>query len=181
MRLRVHHLLTLLALTAAVRAAAPEDLLEPTPTTRDSVSINLPKDWKERPHENAHTQLVASPASPDTDTTGDYSPVIMIRSTPHTGPATPIDGDAQQARVAGQMSDYQVTEKPQQVSINGLDAVTFGGTFTQGALKLRSRQYFIAANDRLYTVTLITLVSAWEQHLPALDAAVHTFTVITKK
>src|ERR1700744_3523571 len=156
MRLGVRHLLTLLALTAAVRAAAPDDLLDATPTTSDNVSINLPRDWKQRPHENAHTQLVASPASPDTDTTGDYSPVIIIRCTPHTGPATPIDGDAQQARVAGQMSDYQVTEKTQQLSISGVDAVTFGGTFTQGALNLRSRQYFIAANDRLYTVTLIT-------------------------
>ena len=181
MRVRIRHFLPLLAFAAVARAAAPEDLLDPTPTTKESISINLPKGWKELPHENAQTLLVAGPATPDTDTTGDYSPVIFVRCTPHSGPASPIDGDAQQARVAGQMSDYRATEKPQQVSINGLDAVTFGGTFTKGALKLRSRQYFIVASDHLYTVTLITLVSAWEPHLPATDAAIHTFAVTTKK
>jgi hypothetical protein len=181
MRPHLRHFLILAAFATTAVAAAPDDLLDPTPIARDNISINLPRNWKERQHEPAHTFLVASPATPDTDTTGDYSPVIIIRSIPRTGPATPIDGDAQQAHVAGEMNHYEVTEKPQQISINGLDAVTFGGTFTQGALKLRSRQYFIAANDHLYTMTLITLASAWEQRLPALDAAVHTFTVSSKK
>ena len=167
MRPRIRHFLIVAALAAVAGAAAPEDLLEPTPISRENVSINLPRNWKERRHESAHMFLVAGPETPDTDPTGDYSPVIIIRSTPRSGPATPIDGDAQQAHVAGEMNHYEVTEKPQQVPINGLDAVTFGGTFTQGALKLRSRQYFIAANEHLYTMTLITLASTWEKRLPA--------------
>ena len=151
MRPHVRHLLLLATLVAVAGAAVPQDLLDPTPVSRDSISINLPRNWKQRQHEPAHTFLVAGPATPDTDTTGDYSPVIIIRSTPRSGPSTPIDGEAQQSHVAGEMNHYEVTEKPQTVSINGLDAVTFGGTFTQGALKLRSRQYYIAANDHLNT------------------------------
>jgi hypothetical protein len=181
MRLNHLHLLTLLSLAAAARAGTPDDLLDPSPITKDGIAINLPKSWKEVPHESLHVLLVASPATADTDTTGEYSPVLVIRSTSHTGPNTPIDGDAQQAHVAGEMPDYHITEKPRQLSINGLDAVTFGGTFSQNALKLRSRQYFIVANDRLYTLTLITLASRWDEHLPALEAAIRTFAVSTKK
>ncbi|MGN6370079.1 MAG: hypothetical protein ACTHN5_17625 [Phycisphaerae bacterium] len=181
MRLRLRHLLPLLAIAAAARAAAPDDLLDPAPISRDAISINLPKNWKERPNQSPQILLVAGPASPESDTTGDYSPVLIIRSSPHTGPNAPIDGNAQQAHVAGEIPDYRITEKPQQLSLNGLDAVTFGGTFSQNALKLRSRQYFIIANDRLYTLTLITLASTWNQHLPAFDAAIHTFAISPKK
>ncbi|HUO08006.1 MAG TPA: hypothetical protein VM008_06885 [Phycisphaerae bacterium] len=178
------HLLACLALTLLTPIARADDLLQSGPTTKgggDPIAINLPKSWKERPHDSSATLLVAGPASPDTDTTGDYTPVIIIRSTPRPNSAGPINGDAQQARVADEMTNYDITEKPSTTSINGLDAVTFGGTFTQGALKLRSRQYFILANDHLYSLTLITLASTWEQHLPALEASIRTFTLSTKK
>ena len=181
MRICVRYLPVLLALTVAARAASTEDLLDPHPTARDGISFNLPKAWKERPQETGVPLLVASPASADTDTTGDYLPVIIIRATPHAGTAGPINGDAQQAHVASEIKNYDVTEKPQQISVNGLDTVTFGGTFTQGALKLRSRQYFILANDHLYALTIITLASTWDQRLPALEASVHSFTISAKK
>ena len=178
---RLASILPLLLLSVA-SAEAPEELLDPAPITKEAISLNLPKTWKEQPREVPHTLLIASPASPDTDTTGDYLPVLIIRATPRSSTTgNVINGDAQQTRVASEMSNYQITEKPQQLSINGLDVTTFGGTFTQGALKLRSRQYFILANDQLYSLTLITLASAWDARIPALDASVHSFAIPTKK
>lgn len=169
-------LFSLFALTSLAPAA--EDLLEAAPTTKDNISITLPKGWKELPHPATHTMLVAGPATRDSDPSGDYAPVLIIRAVSHTGG---VDGEAQQANVAREVANYQITEKPDHTSINGLDAVTFGGTFTQGALKLRSRQYFILANDRLYSLTAIALASAWDQHVATLDAWVRTFAFVPKK
>jgi len=181
MRLHRTHFFLAAILVFASTALAADDLLEPSPFAKEGISLNLPKSWKDQPHDADHPLLVASPAASDTDTTGDYTPVLIIHATPRPNSTGPINGDAQQANVAQEMTNYHITEKPQQLSINGLDAIAFGGTFTQGALKLRSRQFFILANDQLYSLTLITLASTWDQHLPALDASVHTFTVTGKK
>src|SRR5271170_5427394 len=112
MRLHRTHFFLAAILVFASTALAADDLLEPSPFAKEGISLNLPKSWKDQPHDADHPLLVASPAASDTDTTGDYTPVLIIRATPRPNSAGPINGDAQQANVAQEMTNYQIPEKP---------------------------------------------------------------------
>jgi hypothetical protein len=159
--------------TTAARAA---DALDPQPTQRHGIAIRLPADWKLQPRDAAHMLLAAEAPAPDSDTTGDYAPRLTITS----APGSAIDGPGQQSHLAQEIPNYQPTERPTDTTINGIKGVTFGGTFTAGALKLRSRQYLLIHADHLYTLTILSLASTWEQHVAAADASIQTFT-FTKK
>jgi hypothetical protein len=160
-------------LAASARAG---DGLDPQATQRHGISIRLPTDWKCQPRDSAHLLLAASAPTSDSDTTGDYAPRLTIS----IAPGSVIDGPGQQKRLGQDIQNYQATEQPTETTINGIKGVTFGGTFTVGALKLRSRQYLLVHADHLYTLTVLSLASTWEQHVAAAEASVQTFTILKK-
>ncbi len=163
-------------LLAAAKALRADDLLDPTPIQKNNISIQLPKDWKPQPRNSAHILLAAAAPTTDTDTTGDYAAALTIT----IAPGSSIDGPAQQDHLAHEIANYQVTEKSAPLTIGTLDAITFGGTFTKGSLKLRSRQYLLTHADHIYTLTITALASRWDQHIAATEAGIHTFTINKK-
>jgi hypothetical protein len=75
------------------------------------------------------------------------------------------------------MHDYKVIEPPTAVTISGVKGVMFGGSFKNGKVDVRSRQYMFAINSQIYTITLTSLDSAWTDHQGVLEASIATFTV----
>ncbi len=168
--------LAVVLLCVAAETLRAEELLEAEPVRKANVSLRLPREWKPQARESAHIVLAATAPVVDSDTTGEYAPGISITA----APGTAVDGDAQQARLAQEIADYQITEKPTTVKINGSAAITFGGTFTRGSLKLRSRQYLLARDSHIYTLTVTALASAWDQHIAAAEASVMSFAIDKK-
>jgi hypothetical protein len=162
-----------LSLAAVARA---DDGLDHQPTQKHGISLRLPTDWKIQSRDSGHMLLAAEASAPDSDTTGDYAPRLTITM----APGSAIDGPGQQKRLAQDIPNYEPTERPTDTTINGIKGVTFGGTFTAGALKLRSRQYLLIHAEHLYTLTILSLASTWEQHVTVADASIQTFT-FTKK
>ncbi len=147
--------------------------------TRGGVTMTLPANWTADPAparggdaSSRRTVLVARAPSRDTDDTGEYQAVLAISAEPGSS----FDAGAQQARLAqdSNFSNYQVAEKPTPVKIAGREAVTFGGTFTLGPLKLRSRQYMLTKDNTLYVVTFTCLASQWENYIGGIEGSVRT-------
>jgi hypothetical protein len=161
-------------------AAAPlwgaDGGLDGQPTHKNGISLRLPLEWKSVAQDAGHLLLAAEAPTMDTDTTGDYAPRITVTS----AAGSVIDGPGQQKQLAQEIPSYEATEPPQNVTINGMKGITFGGTFTAGALKLRSRQYLLIHADRLYTLTILSLASTWEQHIGVAAGSIQTFTITQK-
>ncbi len=172
--IHVAALLATLVLCASLLHA--DDLLAPTPTPKPGISIQLPKDWKLQPHDSIHILLSASAPAQDSDTTGLYTAGLTITKTAGSS----VDGTAQQARLSHDFPDYAITEKPTPITIDGIDGVMFGGTFSAGSLKLRSRQYLLTQGDHIFTLTVTSLASTWDLHLPAIHASVLSFHIDKK-
>ncbi len=61
------------------------------------------------------------------------------------------------------------------LTVNGQPAHILGGTFKQGAFKLRNRQLFVVRNDVAYVVTATALESTWSTYEALIDASIKTF------
>ncbi|HVS70608.1 MAG TPA: hypothetical protein VHQ47_05070 [Phycisphaerae bacterium] len=172
--------LLLLPLLLLLAAAAPPATTS-APITRAGLSLKLPTHWTAdpppphtpAPDPNARrTLLVAHAPSRDTDDTGEYQAVLVISAEPGSS----FDPNAQQDRLAhdSNFSNYQITEKPTPLKLADTNAVAFGGTFTLGPLKLRSRQYMLARNNTLYVVTFTCLESQWDTYIASIETSLRT-------
>lgn len=88
-----------------------------------------------------------------------------------------FDAAHQQEVAAREATGYQAVEKPAAAAHGTLKGTTFGGTFTRGNLKLRSRQYFFNVDGKLYGITFTCLADSWNTLAPQLDASVASFSV----
>jgi hypothetical protein len=150
------------------------------PVVRGAVSIALPKGWVVRRSEGAgggRTLLIAQAPMGEAagaDTTGQYQATLSITVDPASDN---IDGARAQESAARVGTGYQAVEKPVEVTQGNLKGVTFGGTFGNGRLKLRSRQYLFNVDGKLYGITFTCLASSWGVYAPMLEASVGTFAV----
>jgi hypothetical protein len=180
---RLSILLSLLLAAAVAHAddTAPNPAaLAAQPITRDGISLKLPANWTVDPPPantpNARpAPLVARAPLRDRDDTGEFQTVLIIS----TDTGSDFDAAAQQTRLANDrsFSNYKPVETPTATRIANTDAVTFGGTFTLGPLKLRSQQYMLTRNNKIYVITVTALESQWDKYRPAFDAAIHTLTL----
>jgi len=158
-------------LTSAVFA---DDLLAEKPTTTKSgVAITLPKNWKTDDRGGSRNLLLARAPTSDKDNTGEFQTLFSLDA----ATITKLDGRAQQAAVAKKCDNYQATEEPTAITIGGIEGVMFGGTFTTGSVKLRSRQYLLLQNDRVYILTFTALDSAWPSYAKAIEACAASLTL----
>lgn len=167
--------LVLVLLAAGGLRADDAPTLDTTATKKDNISIRLPAGWVV--DDNApHAILHASAPQRDQDESSDFQAVLSISSVS----GNIVDGAAQQERLTREIPSYKVVEKPTRVKIGKLEAVTFGGTFTQGPIKLRARHYMLTKDDRIYIVTFTSLESHWLDYVGLLEASVDTFTIADK-
>ncbi len=175
-----HSAAKLLTLTALIALSAKilnaDDLLADKPAQKDGMSIQLPKGWQLDEHAPARTLLQARAPGRDKDEVGEFQAVLIISS----DAGGKIDAAKQQSRVAKEYSNYKPVEEPEAVTINGLEGVKFGGTLTLGVLKLRTRQYMLIRENRIYTLTFMSLASHWGGYAASIDAAVATFSIAEK-
>ncbi len=163
--------LAVLALALAAAPAAAQDL--GPARTSGNVTIQFPKDWTVDARGRGRSVLVALPPKRDQDESGEFQASFSISQIP----GMKIDGPAQQARLAREMKGYKVEEPPTPITVNALQGVYFGGTFTNNLLKLRSRQYLFTQDNQVYVITFTCLDSRWAAYLPSLEASVATFSV----
>jgi hypothetical protein len=170
----LHRNVLLLAAILPVLGGMPlrAENLEP-PVSRDSVTIRFPKGWVVNAKTGGHTLMTALAPQRDKDGSGEFQASFSVAA---EAGAT-IDGAAQQARVAKEFPDYKSVEPPAPITVNGLQGVTFGGTFTSGKLNLRSRQYIFPLENQLCVITFTGLQSRWADYRPLVEASVATFTV----
>jgi hypothetical protein len=163
-----------IALATVSRAALAEQLLDEKPTEKSGVSIRLPRGWQVE--ERRAALLLARAEKRDKDNSGEFRTLLTLTS----DAGTKVDGAAQQARAAREYNDYRAEEKPEEITINGLKGERFGGTMSVGSVKLRSRQYLLLHENRIYTLTFICLASQWNTYVGAIEASVATFQVSGK-
>jgi hypothetical protein len=168
--------LTTLLLTSLTLPAHAEDLLEEKPTTANNISIQLPKTWLPDDSKDTRPLLRARAPARDKDDTGEFQTLLWI--TADTG--NKIDGKALQTRAAKDYTNYKPTEEPTDVTVGDLKGVKLGGTFTVGSVKLRTRQYFLQKDDKIYTLTVMSLESKWPTYAPAIEAAIASFRIPAK-
>jgi hypothetical protein len=169
-------LLTTLLLASLTLTARAEDLLEEKPTTPNNISIQLPKGWLPDESKDTRPLLKARAPARDKDDSGEFQTLLMITA----DEGAKIDGKAQQTRAAKDYTNYKATEEPAEVTIDGLTGVKFGGTFTVGSVKLRTRQYMLLKDDKIYTLTFMSLESKWPTYAPAIEAAAASFRIPAK-
>lgn len=172
MNLRPFIFLPLLSLLAAANAHAAD--LD-NPTTRGSITIQLPKGW---PAGGGGGRSVLSAQAPavDQDASGKFQASFSITQDAG-GPGAKLDGAQQQKVLSTQVALYKVVEAPAGMIAGGINGVQFGGTFKQGAAELRSRQYMFLANNQIYTITFTCLNSQWAKYAPAIEASVATLNI----
>jgi len=154
--------------------ALADDLLAEKPTTTKSgVAVTLPKGWKTDDRGGSRNLLLARAPASDKDNTGEFQTLFSL----DVASITKLDGRAQQAAVAKKCDNYQATEEPTAVTIGGVEGVMFGGTFTTGSVKLRSRQYLLLQDGRVYILTFTALDSAWPNYAKAIEACAASLTL----
>jgi hypothetical protein len=158
---------SLVGILAASSAAFGEEL-EEKPFEKAGISIRLPKGWQV--DERGQTML-ARAKERDKDSHGEFRAVLTITS----DAGKEINGELQQARAAKGGNEYKAVEKPEAVTINGLEGVKFGGTMQPGPVRLRSRQYLLVHENRIYTLTFVCLLSRWNSYVGTFEASVATF------
>ena len=119
------------------------------------------------------TLIVAQPPAVDKDATGQYQAILSVSQ----DVGNKVDGAAQQAALAKALQGYQVIETATPVAIGGLQGVMFGGSFKRGTVDLRSRQYMVAVNNQVFTITFTCLSSKWGTYQGVVEGSVGTFTV----
>jgi hypothetical protein len=152
---------------AGLRLMAGEELAPAT--NKGNVSIQLPKGWNVDV-KGARSVLAALPPQRDKDESGEFQASFTI--TQEAG--SKVDGAAQQNRLSREFPGYRAVETPTGMTVNGVAGVTFGGTFTNGKLQLRSRQYMFAQNTQIYVITFTCLNSRWGAYSAAVEASVAT-------
>jgi hypothetical protein len=157
----------------AISSARAADL--DNPVTRGSITIQLPKGW---PAGGGGGRSLLSALAPgvDQDASGKFQASFSITQDAG-GPGAKLDGAQQQKVLSSQVAQYKVVEAPTGMMAGGLNGVQFGGTFKQGAVELRSRQYMFLANNQIYTITFTCLNSQWAKYAPAIEASVATLNI----
>src|SRR4051812_1842763 len=113
-------LIGVLGILAAGQFAGAAELLEEKPVVKGGISIRLPKGWQGT--ERGTALLLARAADRDKDAQGEFRTLLTITSDANDK----IDAAGQQARAAREFKDYKVEEKPEPITINGLEGVKFG-------------------------------------------------------
>ena len=170
--LRLHSVsLAILALALLPASGTAADTPDSGKTiVRDGMSIQLPKGWASEESPAGRTVLIAHSPDKEKDDTGEFPTTLTIA----LHPAKP-DGKAIQEANARELKDYKPVEAPRDLQINGAAGVTLGGTFTQGVLKLRTRQYVLSSGDKGFVITLVMLESRWDKYHQLAEAAIATF------
>jgi len=151
-----------------------DDLLADKPTpAKAGAAVTLPKEWKTDERGGSRNLLLARAPSSDKDNTGEFQAIFSLDA----DTIAKLDGRAQQAAVAKKCDNYQVVEEPSDVAIGGVEGVMFGGSFTIGSVKLRSRQYLLLQNGRVYILTFTALESAWANYDKAIKACAASVTL----
>jgi len=157
-----------------ISAAFADDLLADKPTpAKGGAAITLPKGWKVDERGGSRNLLLAYAAASDKDNTGEFQTLFSLDA----ATITKLDGRAQQDAVAKKCENYRAVEEPIAVSIGGVDGVMFGGTFTIGSVKLRSRQYLLLQEGQVYILTFTALESAWPSYARAIEACAASLTL----
>jgi len=129
-----------------------------------------------RARSSARALLLARAPGRDKDEVGEFQAVLIVCS----DAGGKIDAGRQQSRVATEYSNYKAVEEPEPVTITGLEGVKFGGTLSFGGLKLRTRQYMLLRENRIYTLTFMSLASHWAGYAASFDAAAASFGLADK-
>ncbi|MCL2640970.1 MAG: DUF1795 domain-containing protein [Phycisphaerales bacterium] len=154
--------------------ALADNLLTDKPTpTKGGAAITLPKGWKTDDRGGSRNLLLARAATSDKDNTGEFQTLFSLDA----AQITKLDGHAQQTAVAKKCENYRAVEEPTAITIGGVEGVMFGGTFTTGSVKLRSRQYLLLQDGRVYILTFTALESAWPIHAKAIEACAASLTL----
>ncbi|MCL2645989.1 MAG: DUF1795 domain-containing protein [Phycisphaerales bacterium] len=163
-------------LLLAAAALADNLLADKSTTAKSGVKITLPKGWKTDERGGSRNLLLARAPTSDKDNTGEFQTLFSLDA----DTITKLDGRAQQAAVAKKCDNYHAIEEPTPITIGGADGVMFGGTFTTGSVKLRSRQYLLLQNGRVYILTFTALDSAWPNYAKAIEACAASLTLPVK-
>ena len=176
MRGRVMQLTVGILMLAGAVCALAADQLE-APIVKDGMSIALPKGWAVEEPKAGRTILVGRSKENEKDESGEFPTTISVGVSSSGKP----DGKAIQEANAKELKNYKAVEEPREVDLGGASGVVLGGTFTRGALKLRTRQYVLTAGEKGYVVTIVMLESRWEKSRQAAEVAVATFKIVTTK
>jgi hypothetical protein len=153
---------------------AKADDLEEKPVVKGGISIRLPKGWQVAEREPA--LLVARASARDKDPQGEFRALLTITSSVNDK----VDAAKQQAQAAREFRDYKAEEKPEAIEINGLSGAKFGGTMSTGSVRVRSRQYLLQRDNRVYTLTFMCLATYWKSYEPIIEACAATFSIPAK-
>lgn len=143
------------------------------PAPKKEVSIKVPSGWILKGSADRFPIVAMTPQA-DKDGTGTFQATLTVSDDAGTGP---VNGEAQEARIAKEVADYQPIERPGEVLLDGMHGVKFGGRFSSDHVQLRSLQYVVAANSRIYTITFTCLASQWNAYQQAVEASINTFTL----
>jgi hypothetical protein len=158
-------------LRPTARAADPSPL-DP-PHSQAGMTIALPKGWTVDQPKSGRTILIARPKDPEKDDSGEFPTTLSVALASAAKP----DGKALQDANAHTLQNYKPVEEPRDIQIGGAAGVVLGGTFTRGALKLRTRQYVLVSGDKAYILTIVMLESRWDKYHQLAESAVASFQI----
>ena len=155
-----------------------QDNLQSQPYTAvtGEFSIRYPKNWVLGQGFEAGVLATFLNEKIDQDGQNSFSANIQVSS----GPAKSLSLDsyvkAQKNALPKVLSGYELIQE-RKVNVNGADGYIIDGSFSKGALQLRSKQLIVVKNSKAYLVTGTALNSTWDTYKDLMEASLLTFTL----